>query len=173
MFFEQPAQILALIRSSQEVQIGGPDRDGRTRSRGKVPALAQLGLGFAAIYLIWGSTYLAIRYAVETIPPLLMMGVRHLIAGVLVFGWVRARGVPAPSLRQWGGAGMAGARCCFSVAMACWRGLSKKCLPDSRRCSAQPCRCGLSCSPAWMAASPGSVGERGREPCWASPGWLG
>ena len=108
MFFEQPAQILALIRSGQEVQIRGSYRNDRVRSHSNGPSLAQLGLGFAAIYLIWGSTYLAIRYAVETIPPLLMMGVRHLVAGVLVFGWVRGRAVPAPSLRQWGGAGIAG-----------------------------------------------------------------
>jgi drug/metabolite transporter (DMT)-like permease len=109
VFFDQPAQILALIRSGEEVQIGGPHRDRAARDRRRTPRLAQLGLGFAAIYLIWGSTYLAIRYAVETIPPLVMMGIRHLVAGVVVFGWVRARGVPAPSRRQWRGAGMAGA----------------------------------------------------------------
>jgi drug/metabolite transporter (DMT)-like permease len=109
VFFDQPAQILALIRSGQALQIGGPYRDGATRGHSKMPSLAQLGLGFAVIYLIWGSTYLAIRYAVETIPPLLMMGARHLVAGGLVFGWVWARGVPAPSRRQWAAAGMAGA----------------------------------------------------------------
>jgi drug/metabolite transporter (DMT)-like permease len=109
VFFDQPAQILALLRSGQAVQIGGPYRDRATRSQSKMPSLAQLGLGFAALYLIWGSTYLAIRYAVETIPPLLMMGIRHLVAGVLVFGWVWARGVPLPSRRQWAGAGIAGA----------------------------------------------------------------
>jgi len=107
VFSEQSAQILALIRSGQEVQIGGPYRDRAAQGQGKTPSLVQLGLGFAAIYLIWGSTYLAIRYAVETIPPLVMMGIRHLIAGVMVFVWGRARGVPAPSRRQWGGAGMA------------------------------------------------------------------
>jgi len=108
VFFDQPAQILALIRSGEAVQIGGPYRDPRARGRSSTPSLFQLGFGFAAIYLIWGSTYLAIRYAVETIPPLVMMGMRHLVAGVVVFGWVRARGVPAPSRRQWGGAGVAG-----------------------------------------------------------------
>lgn len=57
--------------------------------------------GFAAIYLIWGSTYLGIRYAVETIPPLLMMGIRHSVAGVLVYAWARARGAEAPGAKQW------------------------------------------------------------------------
>ena len=70
---------------------------------------AQIVLGFAAIYLIWGSTYLGIRYAVETIPPLLMMGLRHSVAGVLVYAWVRRRGTPAPDFKQWGYAAIAGA----------------------------------------------------------------
>jgi drug/metabolite transporter (DMT)-like permease len=40
---------------------------------------------FGAVYIIWGSTYLAIRYAVETIPPFLMMGSRSLLAGLVLF----------------------------------------------------------------------------------------
>ncbi|TAK55712.1 MAG: hypothetical protein EPO24_11830 [Bacteroidetes bacterium] len=47
---------------------------------------------FVAIYIIWGSTYLAIRFAIETIPPLLMAGGRFLIAGTLLFLWARFRG---------------------------------------------------------------------------------
>jgi drug/metabolite transporter (DMT)-like permease len=58
-------------------------------------------LGFAAIYLIWGSTYLGIRYAVETIPPLLMMAIRHTTAGVLVYAWARRKAQYAPSWREW------------------------------------------------------------------------
>ena len=46
---------------------------------------------FLAIYLIWGSTYLGIRYAVETIPPLYTAGVRHLTAGVILFLWCLAK----------------------------------------------------------------------------------
>ena len=48
-------------------------------------------LGLGAIYLIWGSTYLGIRYAVETIPPLLMMAIRHSTAGLVVFAWARRK----------------------------------------------------------------------------------
>ncbi len=51
-------------------------------------------LAFFAIYVIWGSTYLAIRYAVETIPPLLTAGVRHLVAGAVLYGvstWMGGR----------------------------------------------------------------------------------
>ena len=58
-------------------------------------------LAFAAIYLIWGSTYLAIRFSVETLPPFFMMGFRSLSAGVLIMAWVRFRGVPRPSAAHW------------------------------------------------------------------------
>ena len=57
-------------------------------------------LAFACIYLIWGSTYLAIRYAVETIPPLFVASFRHLIAGGLLFGWCWWQGL-RPGRQQW------------------------------------------------------------------------
>jgi drug/metabolite transporter (DMT)-like permease len=64
---------------------------------------------FAAIYLIWGSTYLAIRLAIETMPPLLMAGTRFTVAGLLLFAWARTRGgAPAPTRRQWGAAALMG-----------------------------------------------------------------
>jgi drug/metabolite transporter (DMT)-like permease len=49
-------------------------------------------ISFAAIYIIWGSTYLAIRFAVESIPPLVVAGVRHLTAGSVLLVWALARG---------------------------------------------------------------------------------
>ena len=58
-------------------------------------------LAFAAIYLIWGSTYLAIRYSLDTLPPLLLAAARHLTAGVLLYGFARARGGTRPTLAQW------------------------------------------------------------------------
>jgi drug/metabolite transporter (DMT)-like permease len=57
-------------------------------------------LAFACIYFIWGSTYLAIRHAVETIPPLFVAGFRHLFAGGLLFGWCWWRGL-RPVRQQW------------------------------------------------------------------------
>ncbi|MCG6956765.1 MAG: EamA family transporter [Gemmatimonadetes bacterium] len=57
--------------------------------------------GFAAIYLIWGSTYLAIRFAIETVPPLLMAGVRFLVAGSVLYAWSRGRGAVRPTRAQW------------------------------------------------------------------------
>ena len=57
-------------------------------------------LAFFAIYVIWGSTYLAIRHAVETIPPLMTAGVRHLVAGLIIFAWAR-RGKAPVSAAEW------------------------------------------------------------------------
>ena len=54
-----------------------------------------------AVYIIWGSTYLGIHFAVATIPPFLQAAVRFLISGTLLFGWRRLSGDPAPTRRQW------------------------------------------------------------------------
>jgi hypothetical protein len=51
----------------------------------------KLALAFAAIYLVWGSTYLAIRYAVETIPALVTAGIRHPTAGLVLLAWACLR----------------------------------------------------------------------------------
>ena len=53
------------------------------------------------VYVIWGSTYLGIRYAVETIPPFLMAGTRFLVAGTILYVWRRSAGDPAPTRGQW------------------------------------------------------------------------
>lgn len=65
------------------------------------PSRTALVLAFAAIYLIWGSTYLAIRVAVGTMPPFLMAAARFLIAGALLLSFLKLRGAPWPSARQW------------------------------------------------------------------------
>jgi len=64
------------------------------------PRTIYLVLAFFAIYVIWGSTYLAIRYAVQTIPPLITAGVRHLVAGSMLLLWAWRRGY-RPTLREW------------------------------------------------------------------------
>jgi drug/metabolite transporter (DMT)-like permease len=56
---------------------------------------------FAALYVIWGSTYLAIRYAVTTIPPFLLGGSRFVLSGLILYGWMRFRGAPVPTRAQW------------------------------------------------------------------------
>lgn len=64
---------------------------------------------FAAIYLIWGSTYLAIRYAVEAVPPFLAIAVRCVLGAAILFAWLAARrSLARPTARQWATAALAG-----------------------------------------------------------------
>jgi drug/metabolite transporter (DMT)-like permease len=58
-------------------------------------------LAFAIIYLVWGSTFLAIRIGVSQVPPFLLAGMRFFVAGIVLYAWVRARGSASPTLRQW------------------------------------------------------------------------
>ena len=73
------------------------------------PSRASVLAAFAALYVIWGSTYLGIRFAVETLPPFTMAGGRFLTAGALLYGWSRARGAPPLTRPQWRTAVVAGA----------------------------------------------------------------
>jgi drug/metabolite transporter (DMT)-like permease len=59
-------------------------------------------LAFAIIYFVWGSTFLAIRVGVREVPPFLLAGMRFLVAGIILYVWMRARGTPSPSAREWG-----------------------------------------------------------------------
>jgi drug/metabolite transporter (DMT)-like permease len=109
MFRDQPSQILAQVRSRQLkntklINIGGRPV---IVSKSTTPSIRlprgesiKLALAFAAIYLVWGSTYLAIRYAVETIPPLVAAGIRHTIAGGVLLVWACARGY-RPRREHW------------------------------------------------------------------------
>mgnify|MGYP006164492293 FL=1 len=63
---------------------------------------------FFALYVIWGSTYLVIRIGVESWPPLMLGGVRFVIAGTLMYAFLRWRGAPAPTWAQWKAAGIIG-----------------------------------------------------------------
>jgi drug/metabolite transporter (DMT)-like permease len=98
------AQIIAMLRSGEMMHIGGrpvivpgPRKPANSADRGLAIKMA---LAFVAIYVIWGSTYLAIRYAVETIPPLVAAGIRHSIAGGIMLTWAWWRGF-RPTRPQW------------------------------------------------------------------------
>jgi drug/metabolite transporter (DMT)-like permease len=81
---------------------------------------AKLALAFASIYLLWGSTYLAIRYSVETIPPLLTAGIRFSIAGSILFAWAWTRGF-RPKREHWRAGAIVGALLfLFSHGMLYW-----------------------------------------------------
>lgn len=75
----------------------------------EVPARWRVPVAFAAVYTIWGSTYLAIRFAVETMPPFLMAGTRFLIAGTILYALARRRGAAAPARIHWRSAIIVGA----------------------------------------------------------------
>lgn len=65
-------------------------------------------LALFALYVIWGSTYLGIRFALESYPPFLLAGVRFLGAGTLLYGFLRWRGMASPSRHQWRNAAFTG-----------------------------------------------------------------
>ncbi|MEO5731476.1 MAG: EamA family transporter, partial [Byssovorax sp.] len=65
------------------------------------PARWILVTALLAVYVIWGSTYLVMRIGLETVPPFLMGGARFVVAGALLFGFLRLRGAPSPSAKEW------------------------------------------------------------------------
>ena len=68
------------------------------RDRGTLTIL----LALFAVYAIWGSTYLAMRVALETVPPFLMSGPRFLVAGTAMYAYLRLRSAPRPTRAEWG-----------------------------------------------------------------------
>ena len=58
-------------------------------------------MAFAIIYLVWGSTFLAIRIGVREVPPFLLAGMRFFAAGIVLYSWMRARGTASPTRREW------------------------------------------------------------------------
>ena len=90
-------------------------------SSGSEASTRQLLPAFAAVYLVWGSTYLAIRFGVETIPPFILGGTRFLVAGLILAVVSRLRGAPAPRPAEWKAATISGV---FMVVggngLVCW-----------------------------------------------------
>jgi drug/metabolite transporter (DMT)-like permease len=58
-------------------------------------------LAFAIIYFVWGSTFLAIRVGVREVPPFLLAAMRFLVAGLVLYAWMAARGERSPKVREW------------------------------------------------------------------------
>ena len=63
-------------------------------------------LAFGIIYFVWGSTFLSIRVGVREVPPFLLAAMRFLVAGLVLYGWMLARGERSPALRQWASASL-------------------------------------------------------------------
>jgi drug/metabolite transporter (DMT)-like permease len=72
------------------------------------PAVWLVGACLLAVYIVWGTTYFAIKVAIEGIAPFFLVGTRFVAAGVLLLGWQALRGAPLPTARQWGGAALVG-----------------------------------------------------------------
>jgi drug/metabolite transporter (DMT)-like permease len=79
-----------------------------TRRLSSLPSTWLVIAAFAAIYVIWGSTYLAIRFAIESIPSFMMAGVRFMLAGGLLYLLARRSGASHPSLVHWRGGAIQG-----------------------------------------------------------------
>ena len=69
----------------------------------------RLVVAFAAVYVLWGSTFLAIKYAVQSLPPFLMAGTRHLLAGAILYPLARMRTTEKPSISNWAATALMGA----------------------------------------------------------------
>ena len=74
----------------------------------KTPTRWLVTAAFATIYLVWGSSYIAIHFAIETLPPLLMTASRFLAGGVILIAWAKVRGAPLPTRAQWRAAAIVG-----------------------------------------------------------------
>lgn len=61
----------------------------------------RVGVALGAVYVVWGSTYLALRFGLEGFTPFIMNGIRFIVAGSLLYGFLRYRGTPPPTRRQW------------------------------------------------------------------------
>jgi drug/metabolite transporter (DMT)-like permease len=65
------------------------------------PSTIRILLGYAAIYFIWGSTFLGIRIGVHEVPPFLFAAIRFSLAGIILYVWMRAKGTLSPTRREW------------------------------------------------------------------------
>lgn len=72
------------------------------------PPTWKILLAFAIIYFVWGSTFLAIRVGVHEVPPFLLAAIRFFVAGLALYGWMRFKGTPSPTRREWVGASFLG-----------------------------------------------------------------
>ncbi len=77
------------------------------KSQGAPSSLA-IWAALLAVYIVWGSTYLAIRFAVQTMPPFLMASARFLVAGSVLYAWRRLKGDPVPTKIEWRSAAIVG-----------------------------------------------------------------
>ncbi len=128
-------------------------------SSARQPARAAVLANLLAVYLIWGSTYLAIHYAVQGAPPFVMMGMRFLIAGGLLFVVLRLRGAAWPTWRHWRSGTLIGALLLFGGnGMVAWA--------ESQGVPSSLAALLLSMTPIWMTLLDW-VRPHGSRPSWS------
>jgi drug/metabolite transporter (DMT)-like permease len=130
--------------------------------RAAPPSKLLLVAAFAALYLIWGSTYLGIKFAVETIPAWPMIAARHLLAGAILYSVLRFSGVPAPERVHWRGGVLGGV-----MLLVIGNGLVAYCSP---KLPSGVTSMVIATTPIWMVAA-SSVRPGGRAPLRNE--WLG
>lgn len=74
----------------------------------------KVAIALGIVYVVWGSTYLAIRFAIETLPPMLMAGFRFLLSGAMLYAWARLRGAGRPAAVHWRSAAIVGGLLLFA-----------------------------------------------------------
>ena len=99
--FGRPGRAHATGLRFDEPKIAAPAASPPVAARETPPSRTALVIAFAAIYVIWGSTYLGIRIAVESMPPFLMAAARFLVAGGVLFAFLMFRGAAWPTRQQW------------------------------------------------------------------------
>ena len=120
-----------------------------------LPSRSALLLAFATLYIVWGSTYLAIRIAVAALPPFVMGALRFGGAGAVLYVFLRLRGLPRPSPRNWGAAFLVGGLLLgVGNGLVCW---SEQWVPSGQAALI------VATVPLWMTALPW-LARRGRRP---------
>jgi drug/metabolite transporter (DMT)-like permease len=94
---------MSVERTAPAINPGGP------ASPATAVPMAHVAIALATVYVLWGSTYLAMRLAIATIPPFTMAAARHFTAGVILYAIARLRGAPRPRLADWRSTAIIGA----------------------------------------------------------------
>lgn len=113
---------------------------------------ARIGAALFAVYVIWGSTYLALRYLVEDFPPFVGNGIRFVIAGLAMFWFLRRRGAPAPTARHWWSAAQIGTFLMFG-------GVGLVALAEARGVGSALAATAVAAMPLWAALWSGLFGR--------------
>lgn len=129
----------------------------------KTSGFLGIALALAAVYVIWGSTYLGIRFALEGgYPPLLMAGGRFLIAGILMYAVLRLRGMPAPTRAQW-------RNCAFMGALLLGGGNGLVCIAE-QSVSSGLAAVAVASAPLWIGLFAAMRGQRPGKMEWLGLG---